>query len=249
MHPEPKQVELFTFDLEYMRALAECHHDTYRANMPFPHIIIDNFLPTSVAEKLLDQFPPPNSIAFMDRSSKNQPGKFGTANGEHIAKAPPFIQHVLAMMNSYVVLEFLTLLSGIEKLIPDPNFSGGGLHQIVRGGKLNIHADFNFESRLGLYRRLNVLLYLNKDWKDSYEGFLELWDQTLSKCQQKIAPLFNRCVIFDTTSESYHGHPTPLAAPEHMTRKSLALYYYTKEPSSGAGGKHGTLWQNMQAHE
>src|SRR5205085_6755926 len=88
------------------------------------------------------------------------------------------------------------------------------------------------------------LLYLNRDWREDYEGQLELWDETMTRCRQRILPIFNRCVIFNTTSSSFHGHPVPLACPEGMTRKSIALYYYTSNASSeGEPTSHGTLFQ------
>jgi Rps23 Pro-64 3,4-dihydroxylase Tpa1-like proline 4-hydroxylase len=210
---------------------------------PFKHVVIDNFLPGEVAEELLAQFPAPNAPAFTDRGSKMQPGKFGSVDGEGVARAPRFIQHVLAAMNSYAMLAFLTELTGIEKLLPDPHFFGGGLHQIINGGNLTVHADFNFEPKIDLYRRLNVLIYLNKNWQESYGGALELWDAKMVACRQKILPTFNRCVIFNTTRDSFHGHPIPLALPAGLTRKSLALYYYTAVAGEGGNEKHGTLWQ------
>lgn len=244
MHSPHDQTALFTFDLEYMMELAEQNHQIYQSNDPFPHIVIDDFLPMNVAERVLREFPGTNEAPFLDRTSQHQPGKFGTVNGAQIAKASPFLQHLLAMMNSYVILNFLTGLTGIQKLFPDPNFSGGGLHQIIAGGKLDIHADFNLDPRSGLYRRINLLIYLNKDWKPENGGYLELWNKTLTERHQNIAPIFNRCVIFNTDRHSYHGHTVPIAGPAEITRKSLALYYYTLAPAPGDEAQHSTLWQD-----
>ncbi len=245
MQAEDLESQLFTFDLQQLRSLARQHHPQYKAADPFPYVVIDNFLPVAVADKLLALFPPIDSPAFVNRSFKNQPGKFGTVKGENIARTAPYIQHVLAMMNSYAMIQFLMELTGIGKLLPDPHFSGGGLHQIVGGGKLDVHADFNFEPQIDLYRRINLLLYLNKDWQDSYGGQLELWDKDMTRCVKRVAPIFNRCVIFNTSRYSYHGHPEPLAIPAQMTRKSVALYYYTKEPFPGEEKAHLTLWQEL----
>ena len=104
---------------------------------------------------------------------------------------------------------------------------GGGIHRIKRGGFLKIHSDTNFHPDFNLDRRLNLLLYLNKNWNDKYGGELELWDKKMKKCVKKIAPLFNRAVIFSTDDNSYHGHPDPLNCPENVVRQSLALYYYS----------------------
>jgi hypothetical protein len=64
----------------------------------------------------------------------------------------------------------------------------------------------------------------------------------MKACVRKVAPAFNRCVIFSTTDFSYHGHPEPLACPVGVTRKSLALYYYSNgRPPEELSAEHGTL--------
>jgi hypothetical protein len=129
-------------------------------------------------------------------------------------------------------------------LVADSYYEGGGMHQIERGGKLAIHADFNKQGGTQLDRRLNVLLYLNEDWKDDYGGHFEMWNATMERCVKKVAPVMNRLVIFGTTDVSYHGHPDPLACPPTMTRKSLALYYYTNgRPAEEISGYHTTLFR------
>jgi hypothetical protein len=92
---------------------------------------------------------------------------------------------------------------------------------------LGVHADFRINDKLALNRRLNVLIYLNKDWKDEYGGCLEFWNKTMTHAEKSVAPIFNRCVIFNTDEFSYHGHPEPLKTPFEIKRKSIALYYYT----------------------
>ena len=114
----------------------------------------------------------------------------------------------------------------------------------MRGGRLGIHADFNRHPRFDLDRRLNLLVYLNKDWREEYGGHLELWNRGMTHCEVKILPVFNRVVLFSTTDFTYHGHPDPLACPEGMTRKSLALYYYTNgRPTDEVSGGHTTLFR------
>lgn len=142
---------------------------------------------------------------------------------------------MLYHLNSSTFLDFLSKITGIENLIADSYFEGGGMHQIRRGGKLKIHADFNRHPRYDLDRRLNALLYLNPDWQEEYGGNLELWDRHMTSCVVRIAPLFNRFVVFATTDFTYHGHPDPLTCPEDVTRKSLALYYYTHERATYGG--------------
>jgi hypothetical protein len=157
---------------------------------------------------------------------------------------------LLYHLNSITFLEFLSAVTGIPNLISDPSFEGGGLHQIVRGGKLGIHADFNRHRNYGLDRRLNLLLYLNKDWREEYGGHLQLWDRDMTACGAKVLPLFNRVMIFGTTDFTYHGHPDPLQCPEGMTRKSLALYYFSNgRPAAEVSGDHSTLFRARRGDE
>jgi hypothetical protein len=191
---------------------------------PFPHIVIDNFLPLDLAERILATFPPEangGDTRFEGGYAglhKRQvfPGKCA---GEH--------RDLFAFFNSAPILQFLEGLRTIQGLISDPYFEGGGFHEISTGGKLGIHADFRVNERLHLQRRLNMLIYLNKDWKPEWGGELELWDRGMQSKAKSVAPLFNRCVVFNTDATSYHGHPDALACPSDVTRKSIALYYYT----------------------
>ncbi len=156
-----------------------------------------------------------------------------------------YLRDVLYQFNSSAVINFLEELTGIDGLIPDPHFEGGGLHQIEPGGYLDVHVDFNFHHRLKLDRRLNLILYLNKNWKEEYNGHLELWNRDMTQCVQRVAPIFNRCVVFSTTDFSYHGHPDVLQSPPGVTRKSLALYYYSNgRPDEERSDAHSTIFRN-----
>ncbi len=113
----------------------------------------------------------------------------------------------------------------------------------MRGGFLKVHADFNWHPKLKLDRRLNVLIYLNRDWKDEYGGALELWDRSMTGPEKSVLPVFNRTVVFSTTDFSYHGHPHPLACPEATTRKSVSLYYYSNgRPDEEKSAPHDTIF-------
>ena len=132
-------------------------------------------------------------------------------------------------MNSVIFLEFLQKITSIkEKLIIDRDLNGGGLHQIKSGGMLKIHTDFSKHPTLDLERRVNVLIYLNKNWEQAYGGDLELWDKEMKFCKKKILPAFNKMVIFSTNDFSNHGHPEPIICPKNVSRKSVALYYFSK---------------------
>lgn len=170
-----KRPDFITLDVEKLAAQGQALHAAYKVAEPFPHVVIDNFLPEQIANDILNAFPDKNAPMWFDwrqRDTVHQPKKLGIGHAERLVNAPPYIQHVLQVLNSYPILKFLQELTGISGLIPDPYFHGGGLHQILSGGKLAVHADFNFESFLQLYRRLNLLLYFNKDWEESYNGNL-----------------------------------------------------------------------------
>ena len=191
---------------------------------PFPHIVIDNFLPDDLIEKILSNFP----TEKLDNDVMFESGYAGL----HKRQVMPidcngFIREVFGFFNSVSIIQFLESLTTIPALISDPHFVGGGFHETTKGGKLGMHADFRINYKLHLNRRINAIIYLNKDWKDEYGGHLELWDKNMQGKVHSIAPIFNRCVIFNTDADSFHGHPDPLTTPEGITRKSIALYYYT----------------------
>jgi Rps23 Pro-64 3,4-dihydroxylase Tpa1-like proline 4-hydroxylase len=226
--------------LPRMASCASESQAAYLSARPFPHVVLDEFFDRRIVEELLAEFPRPRDIQWQKFDNEREVKLASAAEASFGSLTRLFLYH----LNSITFLEFLTSVTGIPDLIPDPSFEGGGLHQIPRGGKLGIHADFNKHRRYGLDRRLNAILYLNKDWKDEYGGHLELWDTSMSGCQVRIAPVFNRLVIFSTTDFTYHGHPDPLQCPDHLTRKSLALYYFTNgRPSSEVTGSHSTLFK------
>jgi Rps23 Pro-64 3,4-dihydroxylase Tpa1-like proline 4-hydroxylase len=198
-------------------------------------------LPPEALDRVLENFPQPKSKLEWVRFDNEEEKKLAFPTAD---KMPQQVRDVLFFLNSQTALTFLERLTGIQGLLPDPYYVGGGLHQIEPGGHLAVHADFNKYEKFDLDRRLNLLLYLNKDWKEEYGGHLELWDTSMSRCVQRVLPLFNRCVVFSTTSNSYHGHPVPLTCPEGRTRKSLATYYYTNgRPVEEQAESHSTVWQ------
>jgi hypothetical protein len=198
----------------------------YQKNDPFPHIAVDQFLNQEILDRALIEFPSPKSDDWIHYVHFNE-RKLGK---NKLSTFPPVLKRIVESLNSDDFVKFLADLTGFQGLQADPMLEGGGLHQSSRNGFLNIHADFtSHPHHRNWRRRVNVLIYLNKDWKDEYGGHLELWDRKMTHCVQKIAPMFNRCVIFNTDSDAFHGHPNPLQCPETMTRKSIALYYFTKE--------------------
>ena len=232
--------------LSRMARIAESARASYAGAKPFPHVVLDDFFDPALLDLIVSEFPGPDEIKW-HRFDNAREIKLA-ANSD--ASFGPATRLFLYHLNSMTFLEFISRVTGIENLISDPCFDGGGLHQIVRGGKLGIHADFNKHSRYGLDRRLNLLLYLNKNWPEEYGGHLELWNRDMTRCEARILPLFNRMVVFGTTDFTYHGHPDPLRCPEGMTRKSLALYYFSNgRPQEELSGSHSTLFRERPAEE
>lgn len=224
-------------------------HQEYKSAEPYPHIVIDDFFNEEMLSKVLDDFP--------DLSKKQDVIKYDNHNEKKLAGVGEtyFSDNTKAFvhyLNSQPVLEFLQELTGIkETLLPDPYLDGGGYHEIKPGGLLKVHADFNKHKTTMLDRRLNLLVYLNKDWEESYGGHFELWDKGMTRSYKKILPVFNRIAIFSTTDFSYHGHPDPLTCPPDRSRKSLALYYYSNgRPKSEISEKpHPTIFMNRAGVE
>jgi hypothetical protein len=213
---------------------------TYSSADPFPHIVIDNFLPQSAIDTLVDEFPDPRNSTWNERIKDAYQVKLASYN---VDSAPPNIRDVFYQLNSATALQALENLTGEGPLISDPYFNGGGMQQIDRGGYLAVHADFTRPKHLPIFRRLNLLLYLNKEWDASFGGCLELWSRDCTKKVKEVAPVANRVVIFTTDATSYHGHPTPLTCPPDRARRSLALYYYSVEPPKRDHTGTTTRWR------
>ena len=205
--------------------LAEAHAAVYGQAEPFPHIVLDNFFDLEYLKGLARDFPNLLSNPDLEQFTSQKEVK----SASHLEQGIPDKHlELIRFMNAQPFITFIQKLTGIkETLVGDPYLIGGGLHQIRAGGMLKVHADFNKHRLLGLDRRVNVLVYLNEDWDESFGGHLELWDSGVKACEQRILPIFNRLVVFSTTDFSYHGHPDPLTCPDHRTRNSIALYYYS----------------------
>jgi hypothetical protein len=204
------------------REAAKPFTDAYRTAAPYPHAGFDNFLPPEILERVITELKQlPESETSFNRAqerlkSSYTPERLGT-----------YTKNLFYALNSKPFILFLEELTGIEGLIPDPYFAGGGIHKIETGGHLDIHADFNHHAKLNLERRLNVLIYLNHDWKAEYGGSFELWNKDMTQKVGSFVPTFNRMVCFSTTSDSWHGNPEPVNHPAGVPRQSIALYYYT----------------------
>jgi Rps23 Pro-64 3,4-dihydroxylase Tpa1-like proline 4-hydroxylase len=190
---------------------------------PFDHIVIDDFLVEESAEELAANFP--NEIDKTWWLYDNPLEKKLAYND--LSNLPDCYSKFFDTVNSDAFTSWLSHLTGVTNLRSDSSLRGGGLHYIRPGGKLDIHQDFNVHKELNMLRKVNLIVYLNKDWRDDWQGHLELWDKDMKVMKQKILPCFNRAVIFRTDMESNHGHPRPLTCPQDRGRMSLASYYYT----------------------
>jgi hypothetical protein len=236
---QDKAMRLF-LDGQRLLRVADEHRHAYASAQPYPHVVLDGLFPDDALDHVLAEFPDPDSPVWKAYRNYHEQ-KLEAQGEERLGEATSLL---LYQFNSAPFLRFLERLTGIEHLIPDPYFQGGGLHQILRGGKLGVHADFSTHKVLPLHRRLNVLIYLNRDWHADYGGALELWDNQRARCVERIVPIFNRMVVFTITDWAYHGHPEPLTCPDGMTRKSIALFYFTvkRPPGEVMQGKRSTLF-------
>lgn len=218
----------------------------YQSKKPFRFIMVENFFQLNQVELIYQNYPKIkdgkwDGTTYIDQKNKFQKNKFNENS---------IWNNVFKELNSTDFLEWLQYITEIEDtLIPDEELFGGGLHQSINGAYLNVHVDYNIHPKTKYHRRLNVIIYMNKNWIDEYEGHLELWD--LSKNNKnlivKFAPIFNRCVIFETNEISYHGHPKPLKTPPNINRKSIATYYYTKSrPTNEIVNNHNTIFVNTE---
>ncbi|EIK97255.1 hypothetical protein PMM47T1_08936 [Pseudomonas sp. M47T1] len=217
------------FNFDAATELGQLLSAPYQGNQPFPHIVIDNVLPAALIERICEQFPidTTREETLYERGYKGQLKR--QISPTHCT---PFLRSVFAVFNSAAMLNFMERLTGIEGLIPDPYFTGGGLHETRTGGFLGVHSDFRLNKKLKVQRRINAIIYLNPNWQEAWGGHLELWDKPMTRCLKKVLPVYNRCVIFNTDEDSNHGHPEPLTCPQDRSRRSIALYYYTATPAT-----------------
>ena len=220
----------------------EALREQVRNAKPVQNFCIDNFLDPAFAESVLAAYP---SYADAMKAGKsfsavNERGKV------QLTDAAKFAEPVAELNRELASPEFLDLLSYVfdmPNLLPDHELVGGGIHQTGPRGHLDVHVDFNFIEDRQLHRRLNILIYFNKDWKPEWGGNIELWDPEVKVCHHSFSPVFNRCVVFETNEVSFHG-VTAVKCPEGMSRKSFAAYYYTKEaPAHWNGTSHSTIFR------
>lgn len=217
----------------------------FQSKKPFHYTVFENFFSQEMANHIHDSYPTIQNDSWDGTTYIDQKNKFQKTAFE----SGSIFNGVFKELNSPEFLKWLESVTGINNLLGDVDLFGGGLHQSIKGAFLNVHVDYNIHPKTKFHRRLNVLVYMNKDWKDEYEGHLELWHLTDEHkvLLEKVSPQFNRCVIFETNEISYHGHPKPLKTPANVNRKSLATYYYTSgRPDDETVSEHNTIYVNTE---
>jgi hypothetical protein len=212
-------------DIERLERERDALRSQFAQADPIRHVVIESFLDAGVAARAAAAFPDPAAmaIAFADLAEVK-------SAEQRLDRLDPVFRAIFDDLASPRFVAWLQDVTGIPDLVCDPALHGGGLHQGADGSYLDIHADFNIHPGLGLYRRLNVLIYLNTTWQPEWQGYLELWSRDMGECRQRIAPSFNRCVIMETHDQAFHGYKE-LRLPAGVTRRSLAMYYYAGQMS------------------
>lgn len=209
----------------------------FEAGEPFPNIVLDNVLAVG-PEDIEQSFPDaewPHWHAFQEHYQQNK------RQGSAIETFPPLLKQIVQELSEPKFLRFLEQVTGIRALLVDPYLNGAGLHYSGPGGVLMPHIDFHMLRELGLFRRLNVIIYLNEEWQPDWGGCLKLYEKGKTQPTRTIVPEFGRMVIFRTDAKSVHGFPDPVV--EGRWRKSIALYYYTSEEAAAFSGDTTTYWQ------
>jgi Rps23 Pro-64 3,4-dihydroxylase Tpa1-like proline 4-hydroxylase len=212
------------FDLDAWRDALPRLSRQYCEAKPYPHILLTDFLDASAAAQMAAEFPALDSEGWTQYKHINE-NKLGMPKRDLF---PPSLRAATEELCTPEFAAWLSELTGISGLMPDPVLDGGGLHQSGPGGYLNIHTDFSrHHQHKDWHRRVNLILYLNPGWREEWGGAIEFWERDMKRCLAKYPPLLNHALIFTTDDKSLHGFPDPLTCPPGQSRKSLALYYYT----------------------
>ena len=218
----PIDPEELTAETKEVREIAERYAQRYQSATPYNHICVDDFLPEDVLRRVrADLAALPEAESSFNRDQEKLKTSY---NPERL---PAYTRNLFHAFNARPFVQFLESMTGIKGLIPDPYYIGAGIHKVANGGHLDIHADFNLHGQMKVERRLNVLIYLNPDWREEWGGSFEVWDKAMARKEASFVPVFNRMVCFSTGSDTFHGNPEPVDHPEGEPRLSIALYYYT----------------------
>lgn len=185
------------------------------------HIILDNFFTDETAELLYQNFPPFESLNVIRKSLNENKREDYNFDQWH-----PIFGEVRKTLESKEFGEMISQMTGIEGLFTVSDSLGQGVHQGSQGSYLDVHIDVNVNVEKKIWRRVNLLIYLNKYWKPEYGGDIELWDVEMKNCVLKYPPSMNKAMIFITDENSPHGY-SKINIPEGESRKSYYAYFYT----------------------
>jgi len=225
-----------------LKALGRENRESYCSARPYPHAVFDGFLGGERALDLAHRFPGPEHAAWLRRDYREQSARLGQLQRAGFEGVDPALRHWLAELSSMAFLDFLSALTGIEGLIPDPHFRGAGLSLTLPSGHLALHADFNRDRTRHLERKLTVIYYLGNDWQPAWGGALQLWDEPRTRCEASYLPVLDRLIVMAHGDTFWHGHPEPLACPEGRFRAAISAYYYVAAASSLEQDSHGAIW-------
>jgi hypothetical protein len=218
-------LRLQSLDIDRFRNLAAERREVFASALPFPHVVLENFLRPEVADAVVREFDHPG----LEWKSYHHVNERKLVCGD-LPRMGPVSRMAITDLQSPAFLRALAVLAGVQALCADPDLDGAGLQQTCDGGFLNVHVDHLAHARRRTWsRQLNLILYLNRDWDESNRGWLEFWDPQVACCVHRIAPVFNRCVIFRTSRISFHGVPSGVTCAADRSRKSIALYYFRDE--------------------
>jgi Rps23 Pro-64 3,4-dihydroxylase Tpa1-like proline 4-hydroxylase len=217
----------------------------FQSAAPFRHAVIDDFLSPDFCRRLLAEFP-----AFDRGRARNEMGEVGgKAVFTNLSRLGPAYERLDAMLRSLEFLSFVGQITGIPDLLYDPDYVGGGTHENLNGQELDPHVDFNYHPKTRLHRRLNLIVFLNPEWREEWGGALELhadpWLPPEEDHVRTIVPILNRCVIFETSESSWHSFKRIRLPPEKqdLSRRSIAVYYYTRQrPAEETSPRHSTIY-------
>lgn len=195
---------------------------SFNSAKPCKYVVLPNFLSEKLATSLYENFPKMDTLN-VKRKSINE----NKSEDYHFDRFHPDFTAVKKALASDEFIKIMQTITGLDDLVTTDDALGAGVHQGGDGSYVDVHIDSNYNSMQNLWRRLNLLIYLNKDWKPEYGGDLELWDKKMTQCEATVPCDFNRAVIFLTDENSPHGY-AKINVPEDETRKSFYTYYSTK---------------------
>ena len=215
----------------------------YEKATPIEHIYIHDFFSNEDVESILEEWP---SLDDTRWSSLKRMVDYGVGNKLEISNLELMghqTQQILLRLISEPFIKSLEYVTGIKNLKSDIELYGGGLVYTPSGGFLKVHADFNYYDKIKMYRRINIIIYLNEDWEESWNGNLEFWSEDMQKVKS-YPPNLNTAILFHVHDKAFHGYPDTIKCPDTIGRKSINLYYYTLENDSFQDkNPHKTIWK------